>query len=305
MKKKNNYSVPVLFSALSGLLFFSPFLLQTFKKDEEKYSPAEREFILWWCKVGKGIRILLWLFVLSMGLETWTGSLVFTFLTEASWYLLLAILGIGTLLILSEKSFQPIILQQTSSQRKQMLLAFFPWYGDRIWYSSKQFDKPYWREKEAQLRWYTIFLALIFFPSGWVAGVLGLLLLVRGALLGYGYDILSQDWKVWLHHLFRIYPEESFAYLIICIQQLLGKRGEKQELLDRYQASYAYLQSQRGKRMSFLLYLILFFIIGIWGWYVALWRKGLAIFWFVGRCILIKKAHLSVPKFPIIAEFTA
>lgn len=305
MEKKNSYSVPVLFSALSGLFFFSPFLLQTFKKDEEKYSLAERQFVLWWCKVGNGVWILLWFFILSMWLWTWIGSSVFTFLTKASWYLMFAILGIGSLLILSEKSFQPILLQQTSSQKKQMLLSFLPWYSDRIWYCSKQFDKPYWWLKEAQLWWYAICLALILSPSWWFAGVLCLLLLVRGILLEYGYDVLSQDRKVWLHRLFRIYPEETFAYLIIYIQQLLGKKGKKQELLTHYQASYAYSQSKRGKRMSFLSYLILFCIVGIWIWYAGLWWKALAILWFVGRVIFIKKAYLPVPKIPIIAELTA
>lgn len=303
MENSSKYPVPVIFTALSGLLFFSIFIQYSFKKWKAWYSQDERQFILSRCKVGNGILLLLWVVLLLMRLGSWIRSSVFFLIAEMMWYVLFVLLGIGVSLILSGMSFQLAHVQQTSLQKKQMLYSFLPFYTDWLWFSSKQFDKPYWWNKEAQIWWLIIVLILFFSSSVLFVEVFILLLVLRLTLLVCGYDVISQEQKVWLHHLFKVYPEESISLLVVQIRKFFNPNLDN-SLLVRYQKSYSLYSTGKEKWMSFVVYLIAFGFLGVWMWYEWLWWKSSVFLWFLVRFFILKKNNIPIPKPPVIAEFT-
>lgn len=303
MEKSSKYPVPVIFSALSGLLFFSIFVQYTLKRGKVWYSQDADQFILSRCKVGNGALLLLWLILFLIGMGKWIGGSVFFLIVEMLWYVLFLLLGLGTLLILSEVSFQLLQIQQTPLQKKQMLFSFLPFYTDWLRFSRKQFDKPYWWNKEAQIRWFGIVLALFFSPSIMVGGVLVLLLIMRIGLLMFGYDILSQQQKIWLHRLFKIYPEESFSMLIIQMKKLFNPYLD-QPLLVRYQESYGLFPTKKEKLINFIVYLVVYWLFAFRIRYGGLRWKSSVLWWMIIRLLILKKNNISVPKLPIIAELT-
>lgn len=301
--EKNRLSIQAKYLSLSAVLFFSPFVYLSLKKDTRQLSNEEKNFIFSWCKVWNWSWVLLFLILWLLGLSKCIDLSILIVFAELLGYLLLVFLGVGSSLVLSGEVFQALKIEQSPLQKKQMLLSFLPVYSDRAWFSKKQFEKPYRWSKEAQLRRFFIFLALLLSPSVLFGEMIILLLIIRVGLLFFGYDILSQEQKIRLHHLFKIYPEESFSFLLMQIQKFFNPQLRK-NLVDHYQNNYNLWMTKKGKIINFLSYLILLGLFCFWIWYGRLRWKGIFLVWILIRFLILKKNKLPIPKVPIIAEYT-
>ena len=139
--------------------------------------------------------------------------------------------------------------------------------------------------------------------------VLGALLLLRLGLLALGWDVLSQEQKLWIHRRFRVLPWESFSLVLVQIQLLWAKLLKKpftpQEHFLAYQASYHSEKTGKVQLLSLLIRVPILVLLA-WNWWNAeLWRKMIPGVWALIWSIFIISSKTSVPKFPIIAELTA
>lgn len=309
MEKKSRYSNDITLSALSGLLFFSPFIKSFLKKNSERWGDEAQKFVFSRCKVGDGLWILLFLFALSFWIGEWSQLSFFFALAEVFGYLLLSILAFSFPLLISGASFQLSKLQQDARQKQQLLASFIPLWSSYQRFRLQAFEKPYRWLKEAQVWLFGIRLSLLLFPSPMPWLILGALLLLRVSLLAGGWDLLSQEQKIWLHRGFHIFPWEMFSLLFVQIQSLVAKRNKKpfnpQTRLLSYQASYR----EAWKRKTWILTLCFGVPIGMllaWSWWkTELWRKLIPIFWAGAWGFLIFRSKTPISKLPIIAELTA
>ena len=301
--EKNRLSIQTKYLSLSAVLFFSPFVYLSLKKDTRQLSNEEKNFIFSWCKVWICSWVLLFLILWLLGLSKCIDLSILIVFAELLGYLLLVFLGIGSSLVLSGEVFQALKIEQIPLQKKQMLLSFLPIYSDRAWFSKKQFEKPYRWSKEAQLRRFFIFLALFLSPSILLGETIILLLLMRVGFLFFNYDIISQEQKVRLHHLFKIYPEESISFLFVQVQKFFNSKSSE-KLPDHHQHNYNLWITKKGEIINFLSYIILLGLFCFWIWYGNLRWKGILLVRILIRFLILKKNKLPIRKVPIIAEYT-
>lgn len=165
MEIKNRYSNDVMLSALSGLLFFSPFIKSTLKKNPQGRNAESQAFVASRCQVGVGVWLFFLLFILSYGIGVWSQIVFFFSLAEVFGYLLVTVLFLAFPFLISGKYFEFTNIQQDTRQRKQMLSSFIPLYSSYQRFRLKSFDKPYWRLKEAQVWLFGIWFLMIIFHS--------------------------------------------------------------------------------------------------------------------------------------------
>lgn len=309
MESSNKYPASILFSALSGLLFFSPFVKMNLKKNPQARSAASQAFILSRCRVGNGLWWILLLFALCYGIGEWSQLSFFFSLAELFGYLLVAVLALAFPWLISGASFQLNKLQQDARQKQQMLTSFIPLCSSYQRFRLQQFEKPYWWLKEAQLWLFGIRFLLLFFPSPMPWMVLGALMLLRVGLLAFGWDLLSQAQKIWIHHGFRVIPWEMFSLVIIQIQSLWAKLLKKpfnaQERLLTYQTSYHSKKTRKVQLLSLLIRIPIALLLAWSCWNAELWRKLIPGVWALLWSMLLFSSKISLPKLPLIAELTA
>lgn len=262
MEQNKQYSSTVIFSALSAVLFFAPFIQPSLKK--EQWSAEEKTFLLSRCRVGN----LLWIFLLACLLAFWGAKLgggsVFLFLSELFAYLIFALLGMSVILLSLGLHFESTLLQQTPIQKKQMLTSFLPLWSSYQRFRLQQFEKPYWWLKEAQLWLMMIWLLTILAPSAMPSIVLITLLGIRFLLLVFGRDVVPQKWKLALHRSFLRFPEELFI-------RILGKKLSPQ-------AARNVLLIGEGLMIGIGIFLLLRF---------QLWWKAIPLLWRVLRLFIL------------------
>jgi len=301
--EKNRLSIQAKYLSLSAVLFFAPFIQLNIKRDHKQRSNEEKSFIHSRCNIWNISWTLLLLILWLTRLSKWIGLSILIFFAELLWYLLLFILTIGSSLVLSWETIQALKIEQSPLQKKQMMFTFLPIYNDRIWFSRKQFEKPYWRNKEAQLWRFFIFLAFLLSPSILLGETIILLLLMRVGFLFFNYDIISQEQKVRLHHLFKIYPEESISFLFVQVQKFFNSKSSE-KLPDHHQHNYNLWITKKGEIINFLSYIILLGLFCFWIWYEWLRWKSILLLRILIRFLILKKNQLPIPKVPIIAEYT-
>lgn len=309
MENKNHYSNEVMFSALSGLLFFSPFVKINLKKNPQERTPETQLFVASRCKVGNGLWCILLLFAFCYGIGEWSQLSFFFSLAELFSYLMVVVLVLAFPLLISGMSFQLSKLQQSPAQKKQMLTSFLPLWSSYQRFRLQNFEKPYRWLKEAQVWLFGIWFLLLLFSSPMPWMVLGALLLLRLGLLALGWDVLSQEQKLWIHRRFRVLPWESFSLVLVQIQLLWAKLLKKpftpQERFLAYQASYHSKKTGKVQLLSLLIRVPILVLLA-WSWWNAeLWRKMIPGVWALIWSIFIISRKTSVPKLPIIAELTA
>lgn len=309
MESSNKYPASILFSALSGLLFFSPFVKMNLKKNPQARSAASQAFLLSRCRVGNGLWWILLLFALCYGIGEWSQLSFFFLLAELFGYLLVAVLALAFPWLISGASFQLNKLQQDARQKQQMLTSFLPLWSSYQWFRLQAFEKPYRWLKEAQVRLFGIWLLLLLFPSPMPWMVLGALMLLRLSLLALGWDLISQEQKVWIHRGFRVFPWEMFSLVIVQIQllwaKLLKKPFNPQERLLAYQTSYHSKKTGKVQLLSLLIRIPIALLLAWSCWNAELWRKLIPGVWALLWSMLLFSSKISLPKLPLIAELTA
>ena len=200
MSEKIRYSQEVMFSALSGLLFFSFIIQWINKKNLQWWTDDEKVFVKSWCKVGNFNWILIALYALFSIIAIYTKFSIFSIIASLFWIMVLIIITIAFLLIISWVTFKVSEIQQTKEQKIQNSKAFIPIYSTYHWFKNKQFDKPYWREKEAQLRFLFIWLTFFIFDSWIPWWIIVLFLIIRVAFLLLGKDIIPLEEKIILNN---------------------------------------------------------------------------------------------------------
>ncbi len=307
MEQNKQYSSTVIFSALSAVLFFAPFIQPSLKK--EQWSAEEKTFLLSRCRVGNGLWWILLLFALCYGIGEWSQLSFFFLLAELFGYLLVAVLALVFPWLISGASFQLNKLQQDARQKQQMLTSFLPLWSSCQWFRLQAFEKPYRWLKEAQVRLFGIWLLLLLFPSPMPWMVLGALMLLRLSLLALGWDLLSQEQKVWIHRGFRVLSREMFSLVIIQIQSLWAKFLKKpfnpQERLLAYQTSYHSKKTGKVQLLSLLIRIPIALLLAWSCWNADLWRKLIPGVWALLWSMLFFSSKTSLPKLPLIAELTA
>ncbi len=309
MESSNKYPASILFSALSGLLFFSPFVKMNLKKNLQARSAESQAFVASRCRVGNGLWWMLLLFALCYGIGEWSQLSFFFLLAELFGYLLVAVLALAFPWLISGASFQLNKLQQDARQKQKMLTSFLPLWSSYQRFRLQQFEKPYWWLKEAQVRLFGIWLLLLLFPSPMPWMVLGALMLLRLSLLALGWDLISQEQKVWIHRGFRVLPWEMFSLVIVQIQllwaKLLKKPFNAQERLLTYQTSYHSKKTGKVQLLSLLIRIPIALLLA-WSWWNAeLWRKLIPGVWALLWSMILFSSKISLPRLPLIAELTA
>lgn len=139
--------------------------------------------------------------------------------------------------------------------------------------------------------------------------VLGALMLLRLSLLALGWDLISQEQKVWIHRGFRVLPWEMFSLVIVQIQllwaKLLKKPFNAQERLLTYQTSYHSKKTGKVQLLSLLIRIPIALLLA-WSWWNAeLWRKLIPGVWALLWSMILFSSKISLPRLPLIAELTA
>ena len=165
MENKNHYPNDVILSALSSLLFFSPFMKMNLKKNLQGRSAESQAFVASRCMVGDGLWSMLLLFILCYGIGEWSQLSFFFSLAELFGYLLVAVLALAFPWLISGANFQLNKLQQDARQKQQMLTSFLPLWSSYQRFRLQAFEKPYRWLKEAQVWLFGIWFLLLLFSS--------------------------------------------------------------------------------------------------------------------------------------------
>ena len=308
MSEKIRYPQEVMFSALSGLLFFS-FIIQWINKENlQWWTDDENVFVKSWCKVGNFNRILIILYTIFFIFATYTDFPIFSMIASLFWILVLIIITVSFLLIISWVTFKVSEIQQTKEQKIQNSKAFIPIYSTYHWFKNKQFDKPYWREKEAQLRFLFIWLTLFIFHSWIPWWIIVLFLITRVVFLLLGKDIIPLEEKIILNHKFNVYPEEIFADSWLKLKNLfLSKIKANYSPIEWENIKYKNNYSEKWGTWTIILTLLLLPLLWLLiytRWKMELRWKLIVVVRLLARILILIKTKTPIPKIPIIAELT-
>ena len=307
MEERSQYHNDVMFSALSGLLFFWFVVQYSLKKDSHSWNENERLFVKSWCSIGNYMLILLLLFFLNVILFEIFSMGVFSVLAQAIWFLVLFIIFLSLPLLISWKNIRFCDIETSDDEKKQIIISYIPFLSSYEWYSLKLFDSPNLWLKEAQL-WFFVFWLLMFFFNSWMVSLVfwGFIIL-RVILLLCWKDFFSGEQKQRMRHWFLIYPEESFSVIYTFIRQgislLFKKKEVSVEELLKYQESYRLQWNIKTYLLTMLFCCLIGVFIFYW-WMIWLYWKIVPIVWILLRIFIFLITKTRIPKFPIVAEMT-
>lgn len=306
--EKSRYQNDVMFSALSGLLFF--WLVIQYKLDEKNntWNDDEKLFVNSWCLIGNYALILLVCFFLNVIVFESSSIRFFSVFAEFFGFLILLLILISLPLLVSWKHIQFYRVDTTSEEKKLLLLSFVPFFSSFQWFLVKQYDKPNFWLKEAQLWFFITWLLLFFFNSWMVAFVLWWFLILRLIFLMTGWDVFSNEQKQRMRHRFLVYPEESFSVVYTFIRQWISLLFKKKEVsveeLLKYQESY---RAPRDMKTWILTSIFCCGIFGLLYYWLSVWlyRKLIPFIWILIRIWILCYTKNKIPKMPVIAELTS
>ena len=206
------------------------------------------------------------------------------------------------------KHIQFYRVDTTSEEKKLLLLSFVPFFSSFQWFLVKQYDKPNFWLKEAQLWFFITWLLLFFFNSWMVAFVLWWFLILRLIFLMTGWDVFSNEQKQRMRHRFLVYPEESFSVVYTFIRQWISLLFKKKEVsveeLLKYQESY---RAPRDMKTWILTSIFCCGIFGLLYYWLSVWlyRKLIPFIWILIRIWILCYTKNKIPKMPVIAELTS
>ncbi len=308
MMEKSRYDNDVMFSAMSGLLFFGLFVQYWLKKVGNTWDESEKNFVNSWCVIGNYVLILLLLFFFNVVIFEATSFSLFSIFAKFFGFLMLFLIVISLPLVVSWKNIRFYKVDTTVEEKKQILSAFVPFLSSYQWFSLKSYDTPNFWLKEAQLWFLVVWLLLFFFNSWMVALVFAGFLLLRIFFLMIWWDIFSNDQKQRMRHWFLVYPEEAFSVVFVFLKQwislLLKKEEVSVEELLKYQESYRSTWSLKTYLWT-LLFICWWFVLVYYWWIMWLYRKILPIIWIFLRIWVLFYTKTRIPKIPIVAELTS
>ena len=306
--EKSCYQNDVMFSALSGLLFFWLIIQYKLRESTNTWNEEEKLFVNSWCLIWNYALILLAFFFLNVVIFEISSIWIFSIFAEFFGFFLLFLIFISLPILVSWKHIQFYRIETTDEDKRQIILSFTPFLSSYCWYATKSFNKPNFWLKEAQL-WFFIFWLLMFFFNSWMIALVFLwFLILRLVFLMIGWDIFSSEQKQRMRHWFLVYPEESFSVVFVFIRQwislLLKKREVSVEELLKYQESYRSSWSVKTYVLTTIFCCGILLLIYYWlrSW---LYRKLVPIVWILIRIWILYHTKNKIPKFPIVAELTS
>ena len=308
MMGKSRYDSDVMFSAMSGLLFFWLIIQYLLRKKNNPRNDDEKLFVNSWCIIWNYVLILLLFFFLNVIIFETTSVGLFSVFAKFFGFLMLFLIVISLPLVVSWKNIQFHKVETTSEDKRQIILSFVPFLSSYLWFCSKKYDAPNFWLKEAQL-WFLVFWLFLFFFNSWmVALVFAWFLLLRIFFLMIWGDIFSSEQKQRMRHRFLVYPEESFSVIFVFIRQwisLLFKNKEVSvEELLKYQESYRSSWNVKTYVLT-SLFVCGFILFAYYWWSIWLYRKILPIIWIFVRIWILVYTGNKIPKIPIVAELTS
>jgi len=308
MQGKARYQNDVMFSALSGLLFFWILIQKSIKNNTCERNDEEKDFVNSWCTVGNGTLVLVILFFLSVARYEFVPWEISLFLTKLFGLLVLTIVVISLPLIIFWKHLHFYSLEQNEEEKYDMVTSFIPLVSSYHWFWEDRLSAKK-RLKEAQLWLLFIRLALVFFNSYMPWMVLAWMMVIRIVLACSWKDFFSAEQRERMSHRFSFYPEEFFSSIYVLLREgnalARGKQEVSVEEVLRYQKSY-------GNKRDSLTWVLM---IGIWWgllalllwywWRMKLYRKIIPLLWLVCRGGILLYRQKRIPKIPIVAEITA
>ena len=308
MQERSRYQNDVIFSALSGLLFFWKLVQHSMKKNNYNRSEEEKNFVNTWCMVGNTVLILWLLFFLFIWIKEITDSSLSWFLAQLFGSLTLTIIIISLPIIIIWKNIQFHQLQQTEEEKFDMITAFIPIVSSYQLFSNKEYSNKR-RLKEWQLWLLLIWLTLFFFNNYMVWIIILGLMILRIILGCFWKDILSIQQREKISHRFSFYPEEFFSALFVLIKEGNAlARGENEvsvEEMVKYQKSYWKKWSVRTRLLTIIIWWSLLTLLCRYRRKVKMYRKIIPLSRIILRYLTLLITKTKIPKIPIIAEITA
>lgn len=308
MKEKSRYQNDVMFSALSGLLFFWLMVQYSIGKDTNTRGLEEKNFVNSWCLIGNYLLIFLLCFFFNIIVYELSSLWIFSVFAEFFGFLILFLIIFSLPILIAWKHIQFHSVKITSEDKSSILRSFVPVFSSYQWYSTKLFDTPNFWLKEAQL-WFLIIWLLLFFFNSWMIGLVfwGFLFL-RVVFLLFWADVFSGEQKQRMRHRFLVYPEESFSVIFAFIRQWISLLFKKKEVsveeLLKYQESYRMPWNLKTYLLTWIFSLGIVAFIYYWR-IIWLYWKIIPILWIIVRIWIFFSTKTKVPKMPVVAELTA
>ena len=308
MQERSRYQNDVIFSALSGLLFFWKLVQHSMKKNNYDRSEEEKNFVNTWCMVGNTVLILWLLFFLFIWIKEITNSSLSWFFAQLFGSLTLTIIIISLPIIIIWKNVQFHQLQQTEEEKFDMITAFIPIISSYQLFSNKEHSNMK-RLKEWQLRLLLIWLTLFFFNNYMIWIIIIGLMILRILLAFFWKDILSFQQREKISHRFSFYPEEFFSALFVLVKEgnalARGKNEVSVEEMVKYQKSYWKEWSVRTRLLTIICWWSILALLCRYRRKIKMYRKIIPISRIILRYLILLVTKTKIPKLPIIAEITA
>ncbi len=309
-----------IFLSLAGLFFFAPYVQFFVKKITIVISPEDKNFILWYAKLGY-VSLVLAAVVAIMGAYNFIQPTLFVELAyTVAMYLLVALLVIGSVFIFSHtpliKHADDVIysISKIEQSQKDVLKSFLPWYNFHLWYKVHKFDHPFWLLKESLLWTLLLVASVLMTHSVLFVGIVVLLIITRLITLMSGYDILPLQWKKNINSLFMVNIEElRWDLKWLCLytwQYYISKKDVVlKDLMLHQRREYTQLHSFTWNVVLFFEYtffvlFLLYYAYGLYSWYLFGLRLGIEVLalWLLAARYLIMIPYKQYPLIPVLHE---
>ena len=305
--QQNTISSQTMLYAISGILFFAPFIKHNVESDLY-FSDEEKNFIMWYVQVGFVNLIFLIIVIIAELLS------VFYEYSRSSRIVTIGSIAIFIITIFSifscanklsmRKSDEKIM--QDIQHKDNLIKAYTPILNFVLWSRQENYNMPYRWLKESILLWDIFILwTLLMWSSFWIWMLI--IIVVRVVLLLLNIDITPLSSKKAINSSFTCNPWEITAYIFAPIVSLLKKSDystvlqAKKQLYAQWQNFWIWIIVQYLLFLG-ILYLIYRNIITISLWEIVLIFA--AILWLL-RVIIFYKYKKTFLRIPILSEFVS
>ena len=249
--------------SLSAIMFFAP-LIRNKISTSQKISPEEKNFVLWFIKLGN---VNIFLLVLNILLQIFYYFYDLAIL-KTIWIVLISILWISltiwSIFAISNKSiFSKDIWQKTN--HKKNLLYYIPIYNIYIRYKKHNFENPNIEIKESLIfRWLLTMVAIVFKNTNILIAI-SILWIIK-LILNINWVNLWDKYKNFINSLFEKNPEEIRSYISATIKSIFNKKTLSENLQEQ-KDYFRLLVKSNTKKIIFqyaIFYIICIYLLYIW-----------------------------------------
>lgn len=300
-KKTTNY---IKFSALAGLMFFSPLIKYYINRDSE-ITEDEKIYIKWYCKVWD-LNLIFLLFIVFLYLLNMKFNSEYINYIQYMFYFLIYIISSISMFfciyqVVLRAPWEKIV--QKIQHKNQIIKSFMPLLNFSLRFKQTDYSMPYRRLKESIFRWFIfIFWSLLWWNVVWI--IILSIIFIRFILLLLNIDIIPLWIKKSMNSLYICNPEEIISYLSSKIIVKI-KKTDYQETLQNEKLKYAQWQKIW---ISIIIQYLLFIWLLVYMYYLNFidWKHQIILYIWIFirliRIIIFYKNKKTILKIPIISE---